>query len=130
MIEDIKHKHTKTNNKKKTLLKALEKTNGIVSTACKLAKVSRYTFYKYYNEDKEFKNNVDDVGELALDFAESGLFKLIKGGDKTAIIFYLKTKGRKRGYIERQEIRFPNKTDDDITPFTFYKTNDKDKRKV
>ncbi len=39
-----------------------------------------------------------------MDFAESQLYKQIKEGSTAATIFYLKTKGKKRGYIERQEI--------------------------
>lgn len=32
------------------------------------------------------------------------LIKQIKRGNMTAVIFYLKTKGKSRGYIERHEI--------------------------
>lgn len=41
--------------------------------------------------------------DIALDFAESELFKQIKEGNITGVIFFLKTKGKKRGYIERSE---------------------------
>jgi len=44
-----------------------------------------------------------DIENIALDFAESQLHKQIKEGNSTSTIFYLKTKGKKRGYIERQE---------------------------
>jgi hypothetical protein len=39
-----------------------------------------------------------------LDFAESQLFKSIQNGSDTATIFYLKCKGKKRGYIDRAEV--------------------------
>ena len=91
--------------KKAQLLKALEKSLGIVSTACEAASISRTTYYKYYNEDKDFKRSVDSISDIALDCAESQLFELIKEKNVTAIIFYLKTKGKKRGYIEKQESR-------------------------
>ena len=89
--------------KKEQLLTALEKSLGIVSTACESVGISRTTYYKYYNEDKDFKRSVDGISDIALDCAESQLFELIKEKNITAIIFYLKTKGKKRGYIEKQE---------------------------
>jgi hypothetical protein len=90
--------------KKEQLLTALEKSLGIISTACDNVGISRTTYYKYYNEDEGFKTQVDDISEIALDCAESQLFELIKEKNITAIIFYLKTKGKKRGYIEKPTI--------------------------
>ena len=89
--------------KKEHLLEALEKSLGIVSTACQSVGVSRTTYYKYYNEDDDFKQSVDSISDIALDCAESQLFELIKEKNVTAIIFYLKTKGKKRGYVEKQD---------------------------
>tara|TARA_A100001201_G_scaffold142227_1_gene139828 strand:- start:607 stop:966 length:360 start_codon:yes stop_codon:yes gene_type:complete len=94
----------KTEQHKKALLEALEKSLGVVTTACKRVGVGRTTYYDWYNSDPEFKKEVDDLQNVALDFAESQLHKQIAENSTTATIFYLKTKGKKRGYIERQEI--------------------------
>ena len=87
----------------------MEASLGVVTTACKKAKVSRTTFYEYYKTDKSFKKQIDDIESIALDFAESQLHSQIMNGNTAATIFYLKTKGKKRGYIERQEIEVTEK---------------------
>jgi len=96
---------TKTDILKKNLLDALEEALGVVSTACKMIGCSRNTFYTYYKNDPEFKAQVDDLQNYALDMVESELHKQIIDGNTTATIFYLKTKGKKRGFVERQEIQ-------------------------
>jgi len=117
----------KVDNHKKELLEALKKSNGIVSSACESVGLSRTTFYNYVNEDEDFALAVDEVNEAAIDFVESKLMEKINGitmlgksgGDEedptytlppsdTAIIFYLKTKGKKRGYIEKTEVDMNN----------------------
>jgi predicted DNA-binding transcriptional regulator AlpA len=89
---------------KKQLIDALEKSLGIVTTACKIVGCARSTFYEYYSKDQDFKNQVDELQNMTLDFAESQLHQQIKKGNTTATIFYLKTKGKHRGYIERKEV--------------------------
>jgi hypothetical protein len=93
----------KTEQHKKAILEALEKNLGIVTTACRQVGIGRTTFYDWLKDDEEFKKKVDEINNVALDFTESKLFKLIEGENPTAIIFYLKTKGKKRGYVERIE---------------------------
>jgi len=98
----------KTEQHKKAILEALEKHLGIVTTACRTVGVGRTTFYGWLNEDKEFAKKVEDVQNIALDFAESQLHKQIGDGNTSATIFYLKTKGKGRGFVERQEITGAN----------------------
>ena len=90
--------------KKESILKALESSLGVVTVACKKADIPRSTYYKWLKEDKDFALAVEDIENIALDFAESQLHSQIGDGNTSATIFYLKTKGKKRGYIERQEI--------------------------
>ena len=89
---------------KKRALDALRKTLGVVSPALKMAKVGRSTFYDWLKVDPEFKKEVEECESMALDMAESQLYRQIESGNTVATIFYLKTKGKKRGYVERQEI--------------------------
>ena len=89
---------------KKKLLEALEKSLGIITSACKEVGISRKQFYVYYNTDLDFKKAVDDIQDITIDFVENQLLKKIREGDTTATIFYLKTKAKSRGYIEKQQI--------------------------
>ena len=96
-------------NHKQAMLEALEASLGIVSTAAKKANIGRSTHYKWMDEDPDYKQAVQEVQDSVLDFAESHLYKLVKEGNPAATIFFLKTKGKKRGYIERQEIEVTEK---------------------
>lgn len=89
---------------KKTMLDALERSLGIVSTACEKAGISRQTHYNWLKDDPEYREAVRSIEERTIDFAESHLHALIKDKNPAATIFFLKTKGKNRGYIERQEI--------------------------
>lgn len=97
---------TKTDTKKSVMIQALESSLGVVSVACSKADVSRETHYRWYREDEEYKAKVDDVKNVSLDFAESMLLENIKLKKESSIFFYLKTQGKKRGYVERQELDF------------------------
>ena len=90
--------------KKETILKALENSLGVVTVACKQADIPRSTYYKWLKEDEQFAQAVKEIENIALDFAESQLHTQMKDGSTSATIFYLKTKGKKRGYVERSEL--------------------------
>jgi hypothetical protein len=94
---------SKTAEQKKAMLAALEKTLGIVTTACVICGVARRTHYGWMKRDKKYRAAVEELNEVAIDYAESKLHNRITKNDTTAIIFYLKTKAKKRGYIERVE---------------------------
>lgn len=104
-----------TDAKKEAMLEALRKSLGIVTVAVrsletdpkKQENLRRY-HYGWIDGDPEYKKAVESVADIALDFAESKLHKQIEKEDTTATIFYLKTKGKNRGYIERQELAGPD----------------------
>ncbi|WP_156809702.1 hypothetical protein [Riemerella columbina] len=92
----------KTQHNKELLLSCLKDTLGIVNSACINAGLSRETYYRWYREDKDFRKRADDITETQIDVAEASLLKKIKNGDTTSIIFYLKTRGKERGYVEKR----------------------------
>lgn len=98
-----------SNNKKEAMLEALDKSLGIVSTAAKMVGIDRSTHYAWMKSDEDYKKAVDSIQDGVLDFAESHLYKLVKEGNPAATIFLLKTRGKTRGYIERQEIEVQEK---------------------
>ena len=110
----------KTNKNKKLVLEALNNSLGVVTDALKSTNLSRTQFYKWMKDDPDFKADVEEVQNVAIDFAESQLYSLISEKNPTAVIFYLKTKGKHRGYIERvenvnsQKDPFSEMTDEEI----------------
>jgi len=93
-----------THKKKQAMILALEKTLGVVTPACKNVDISRETHYRWLKEDADYKAAVESTEDIAIDFAETNLHQQIKKGVPASTIFYLKTKAKKRGYVEKQEI--------------------------
>ena len=89
---------------KRAMIEALEKSLGIVTTACKSVGIDRGSHYNWMKDDEQYKSEVESIEDIAIDFAESQLHKQIKDGIPTSTIFYLKTKAKKRGYVERTEV--------------------------
>ena len=93
-----------TEDRKEAMLAALEYCLGNVKQACDKMKVARQTHYNWIEQDEYYRTRVEEIREMRLDFAESALMTLIKEGNVAATIFFLKTQGKKRGYVERQEV--------------------------
>lgn len=89
--------------KQEQFLSHFRKSHGIVSFACQQVGITRACYYKWRENDPKFREKADEIEEETIDIVESKLFSAINNDDLTAIIFYLKTKGKKRGYVERVE---------------------------
>lgn len=94
---------------KKAMLAALEKTLGVVTPACLEVGIARSTHYRWMEEDEKYKKDVESLLDFQIDFVESKLFENINNGDTTSAIFYLKTKARHRGYVEKKELDHTSK---------------------
>jgi hypothetical protein len=87
-----------------TVVKAFEKSAGNLSLCAKALGIDRRTLDRWRKRYPELNTMMLDVEEGLLDLTESRLMQSINEGNLTAIIFYLKTKGKQRGYIEGQLI--------------------------
>lgn len=86
---------------KKAFIEAYRKHWGVISHASREVGIDRSTFANWKKSDPEFKAAIEDVEFEQIDNAEAALFDLIKQRDVASTIFYLKTKGRHRGYTEK-----------------------------
>ncbi len=86
------------------IIAALKETHGLLTLAARKAGVSYHTVNRYAQELPSVREAVLEAKESMLDFTEGKLYEKISKGDTVAILFFLKTQGSKRGYIERHEV--------------------------
>lgn len=85
-------------------IEAIKGSQGFVTTIAIRLGCSIATVYNLIKRHPTVAEALEAEREKMLDFAESKLYKQIDAENITAIIFFLKTIGKRRGYIERQEI--------------------------
>lgn len=97
-----------TVRRKVRFLRALEALNGVITHAARAAHISREIVVHWRRNDPVFAEAEKAISEVTLDGVERELFKQIGRGEVAATLFYLKTKGKHRGYVERTELSGPN----------------------
>jgi hypothetical protein len=127
MARDAAH----TAQQKRKLLDMLKTTLGVVETACQRTGIGRRTHYDWLKKDAKYRAEVADIEDVWLDFGETQLQKLMQGysvpdtkvflnndskkpitvpitkhigPDASAVIFFLKSKGKGRGYVEKSQV--------------------------
>jgi hypothetical protein len=79
-------------------LEVLEQNMGVVSLTLDMTKTNRAIFNDWMTE-VFFNEKVKDIDAKTFDIVEKLLLDEINKGNMSAIQFYLKTKGRNRGYV-------------------------------
>lgn len=96
-------------NQKERFLKELKERLGLIMITCDATGISHSTIRNWAKTDPEFRDKLNDVGNYTLDVVEQSLLnKIVTEKDTTAMIFYLKTKGRDRGFSQRVEVTGAN----------------------
>lgn len=83
---------------------AIIAAGGFISRASEMLNMHYSTVHGRVQKVPELRNLVDHINEKMLDYGELELLKAMKRGESWAICFFLKCKGKNRGYIEKQTI--------------------------
>lgn len=85
------------------VLPLIEQYKGNVAAIARKFGVARGTILNRCKESPTLMQALEDARETMLDNAESMLYNKVLEGSTVELLFFLKTQGRSRGYIERQE---------------------------
>ena len=86
----MEQNRTKIN--KERLLKALESSLGVITTALKATDLSRTNFYKWLKEDEEFAAKVEEIESIQQDFIKSKYYECVKDKVPSVVIHAAKTR--------------------------------------
>lgn len=84
----------------KKIAEVYEKKACNVSATCAALNISRTMWYRWREKHPGLDELLKESEEGLIDFAETKLMENIQNGDVTSLIFFLKTKGKGRGYVE------------------------------
>lgn len=106
-----KHNPRKTGHTECTetqVIEALIKWRGKSYLAARDLGISHVTLLKYRKRWPEVERQFQELKGMQGDVVEQKLYTLIEDGNLGAIIFYLKTQCKDRGYVESQELTGAN----------------------
>jgi len=106
----------------KDYIRAIVRTGGFITKAAELLGVTYQSVQDKIKDWPEVKEAYEFVIEKRFDMTESKLFQAIANGEPWAVMFFLRYKGRKRGYMEKAQVdvkgEMKNKTEIDLSQIT------------
>ena len=90
-----------TDAKREKFIKQYPENQFNIAKTCRAIGIHRQTYYLWRKENPNFEQEIIDYREGLIDHVESALLKAAFSGNIVAQIFFLKTQGKHRGYIER-----------------------------
>lgn len=86
------------------IMAALKASNGGVYFAASKLGCDPMTIYRRADKNPKVQAVIDNARGEMVDLAEAALKRAIVSGEGWAVCFALKTQGKARGYVERQEV--------------------------
>jgi len=103
---------------------AITEAKGFITVTAARLGCSRRTVDNYVKDYPTVREALEDARESRHDFVESRLMAAINKDNITAIIFYLKTQCKARGYVERVQQELTGKDGGAIEVETIELTDD------
>lgn len=100
----------------KAMGEALKATLGNVSQAARNLGLDRSGIWLRVQKSEYLRQILQDAREAMVDNAESALHRAVTTGEGWAVCFTLKTQGKGRGYVERQEIQQEGRVQVTVSP--------------
>ena len=88
----------------KRMLDAIKKNGGAIYLAARELGCAPNTIYNRMEKVPAMKQAVEDARGEVVDYAEQKLRLAVLNGEPWAVAMVLKTLGKHRGYVERQEV--------------------------
>ena len=86
------------------IIKALESTHGMIYLAADALNCSPSTIYRRAEKNAHVQDVIDSYRGKLIDKAELKLEQAVMNGEPWAVTLTLKSLGKNRGYVERQEV--------------------------
>jgi len=86
------------------IVTALESVNGMIYLAARKLGCTAQTIYNRMAKSDAIRQAVESSRGELIDISEQKLRQAVLNGEPWAVALVLKTLGKKRGYVERQEI--------------------------
>lgn len=93
---------------KEQIATALTRTKGMITLAAQSLGCDPTTVRNYIARYPDLQTVLSDERERMTDVTELKLYEAIQNREGWAITLYLKTQGKQRGYVERQELTGAN----------------------
>lgn len=120
-IKDRKNCNSNKMFTEKHILKAVNDSKGFVSVIAKRLKCNMSTVHRWKVKSKAVREAIQEEREKEIDFAEGQLHLLMTEKSPAAIIFFLKTQGKARGYVEKQEFDHTFAIPETVNCYTYEK---------
>lgn len=86
------------------IMQALRETNGLISLAARRLGCANQTIYNRAKKVQAVQQVINESRDELVDIAELALRSAVTGKEAWAVCLVLKTLGKERGYVERQEL--------------------------